>query len=373
MAAGIPLVKPHLPPTAITALEATLASGYLAQGAQVELFERRLAAWVGADCSCAANEISGALTLSLYVAGVRPGDEVILSPMVCLATSMPVANLFARPVWCDVDPETGMLDATRLGALVSEKTKAIIVSHWSGDVADLEAVRAISSGAGMALVEDASEAFGAEIRGERLGKNTADFTVYSFGPVRQITCGEGAAIFAPGSEVMRCLRRSRRYGIDAASFRLPNADLNPASDIPVAGFHFAFNDLYAAIGLEQFAHADTLIARYRANGAFFQEALAGVPGVRLLRRRADAVSGYWTYSLRVERRDDLVRKLGEHGIGCQRLHVRNDRYSCFAGARGSEQLPGVEVFDRENLSLPCGWWVGDEDRNRIADCIRAGW
>jgi len=77
--------------------------------------------------------------------------------------------------------------------------------------------------------------------------------------------------------------------------------------------------------------------------------------------------------LRVERRDDLVRKLHAEGIGCQRLHVRNDRYSCFANPARADVLPGVDIFDRENLSIPCGWWVGDEDRERIERCIRAGW
>lgn len=372
MSAAVPLFKVHLPDTVLGALGRTFASGYVAQGAQVEQFERRLASWVGAKRVCAASEFSGALTLALYVAGVRPGDEVILSPLVCLATSMPVANLFAKPVWCDVDPSTGMLEASRLPPLISERTRAILAYHWSGDVCELETLGAIAASASIPLVEDASEAFGAEVRGARLGMNTADFTVYSFGAVRQMTCGEGAAVFVKDLDAWERLHRARRYGIHPPSFRLPNGDLNPGSDIPVAGFNFALNNIAAAIGLEQFAHIDRIVARCRANGAYFESALHGVAGVALLQRRKDAVSGYWTYSLRVQRRDDLVRKLHERGIGCQRLHVRNDRYACFAGARTAD-LPGVGAFDRENLSIPCGWWVSDDDRDRIVACIRSGW
>ena len=142
MSISIPLFKVHMPAGAAAALQATLASGYLAHGAQVEAFERELGAYVGNAHVSALSEISGALTLALYLAGVRPQDEVIVSPMVCLATSMPIASLFARPRWCDVDPATGMLDPARIADLVTARTRAILAYHWSGDVADLYALQA---------------------------------------------------------------------------------------------------------------------------------------------------------------------------------------------------------------------------------------
>src|SRR5689334_11956048 len=118
-----------MPAGAGAALDATLLGGQLAQGAQVEAFERELAAYTGNPRVCAMSEVSGALTLALFMAGVRPGDEVIVSPMVCLATSMPIANLFARPLWCDVDPATGMLDPECVAALVTPRTRVILASH----------------------------------------------------------------------------------------------------------------------------------------------------------------------------------------------------------------------------------------------------
>ena len=133
------------------------------------------------------------------------------------------------------------------------------------------------------------------------------------------------------------------------------------------------NNIAATIGLEQFHNIDAIVKRHRENGAYFQNALAHIPGITLLARREDAISGYWTYSMRAERRDDLVRKLVIYGIGSQRLHLRNDKYSCFASSISKDPLPGVDIFDRENLSIPCGWWVGSRERETIASCIRAGW
>ncbi len=369
----VPLFRVHVPPGAEARIGETLASGHIAHGARVAEFEARLAEFRGAERVCAASEFSAALPLALYLAGVRPGDDVVVSPMSCLATTMPIANLFARPVWCDVDPETGMPDAARAAAALTERTRAVIACHWSGNVADLAALRALALSHGVKLISDASEAFGAELRGRRLGAPEADYTVYSFSAVRHITAGEGAAVVVADAGDFERMLRTRRYGIHQASFRLPDGDLNPASDIPVPGFNFAMNDIDATLGLAQMPHAEAIVRRHRENGSFFDSALRGIPGIALLRQHPAGASTCWTYSLRAERRAGLIRKLHESGVGAQRLHLRNDRYSCFAGSRRTEPLAGVDAFDADNVSIPCGWWVTDEDREFIAGRIRDGW
>lgn len=367
---SIPLFKVFMAATAHAALKPVLDSGRLATGPQVAEFEMRLARWLGAPSCVALNDASGALTLALYLAGVRPGDEVITSPLACAATLMPIANLFARPVWCDIDPQTGMLDADKLAALVSANTKAVLLYHWSGNVAAIGAIAAIAKQHGLKLIQDASEAFGAECLGRRLG-GEADFTVYSFYATKHINCGEGAALLAADPADLQAARHLRRFGIDYSLLRLANGNLNPDFDIPVAGYNLTMNEIAATLAIEALSHADDIIARYQANGAYYDSALAGIPGLRRLRRQADTVSAHWTYSLLAERRDDLIAKLLAHGIGAQRLHVRNDRYSCF-GSR-QRDLPGVTIFDAGNLSIPCGWWVGEAERERITACIRTGW
>ena len=367
---SIPLFKVFMADSTHAALKPVLESGQLAVGRQVAEFESRLAAWLGAPEAVTLGDASGALTLALYLSGVRPGDEVITSPLACSATVSPIANLFARPVWCDIDPLTGMPEPGNIAGLITEKTRAILLYHWSGDVANVGEIMALARRRGVKVVEDASEALGAEWQGHRLG-GEADFTVYSFYATKHITTGEGAALLAADREAARTARHLRRFGIDPAKFRLPNGDLDPAFDIPLAGFNFPMNEIAATIGQEQLLHADKIVARHRANGHFYGAALAEIPGLRLLKRREDSVSGFWTYALLAERRDDLIRKLLSHGIGAQRLHLRNDGYSCFE--RTTQQLPGVAAFDAQNLSIPCGWWVGEEEREHVVECIRTGW
>lgn len=359
-----------MPGSAHAALKPVLESGRLAAGPKVGEFESRLSNWFGHPYVVALSDASAALTLALYQSGVHPGDEVIASPLACSATLMPIANLFAHPVWCDIDPMTGMIDIGKIAGLVSERTRAILAYHWSGDVADIAAISAVAKKHGLKLVEDASEAFGAEYKNRRLG-GESDFTVYSFYATKHINCGEGAALLSNNAHDTEAARHLRRFGIDYSLMRLPNGNLNPCFDIPVAGFNFPMNEIAATLGIEGLHHADQIVAQHRANGGFYEASLADIPGVRLLNRRKDSVSGYWTYTLLAEQRDNLISKLASHGIGSQRLHLRNDAYSCFGGVQ--QDLPGVNEFDALNLSIPCGWWVGADDRMRIAEVIRSGW
>ncbi|MBI1891055.1 MAG: aminotransferase class V-fold PLP-dependent enzyme [Burkholderiales bacterium] len=369
--ANIPLFKVFMPQDVQAKLVPVLSSGRLAMGPQVAAFEAALGRWLEAPNVVALNDASAGITLALYMAGVRPGDEVITSPMACSASLMPIANLFARPIWCDIDPATGMMDAAKIDSLITHKTRAILLYHWAGDVADIAAIAALAKARGIKLVEDATEAFGARSHNSKLGRD-ADFTIYSFYATKHLnTGGEGGALITANVEMAEEARRLRRFGIDYKSFRLPNGDLNPQYDISVAGFNFTMNEIAATFGLAALSHADDIVARHQANGLFYDAALKDIAGLKLLRRRSDVTSAYWTYALRAERRDDLIRKLLSHGIGTQRLHTRNDVYSCYGTAKPS--LPGVDCFDAENLSIPCGWWVSDEDRARIVDCLRSGW
>lgn len=370
--APIPLFSVHMPDSAAEAVGKVLSSGRVADGEQVKELERLLGGWVGTTTLLTVSDISAAIQLALYLAGVRPGDEVIVPAMVCTASTMPIANLWARPAWADVDPRTGMLDPADIARRVTPRTRAVLYYHWAGDVAECEAIEAEAARLDLPTVEDASDAFGAEVGGKRLGNGTADFTVYSFRATKHLTSGEGGALICRRPDDLERARKLRRYGIHQPSFRLPNGDLNPASDIPEAGWNVPLTNFAAAIGVQQFPHLKRIVSRARENGAFYDAELRGIPGLTLSPRRPDAISAYWTYSLLAECRGELVDALVREGIGSQRLHVRNDTYSCFRESV-RPPLPGTDHFDGRNLSIPSGWWVGPAERERVARRLRAGW
>lgn len=367
----IPLFKVFVAEEAHAALLPVLRSGQLGAGRQVAAFEAGLAAWLGVTDVVALSDASAALTLALTMAGVRPGDEVITSPLACAATVMPIANLYARPAWCDVQAHTGMPDASAIAAQINARTRAVLLYSWAGDVADMAGIAALCAEHQIALVHDASEGLGARWDGRHLA-SMADYTVYSFYATKHLTTGEGAALAASNPEQLPRARQLRRFGIDTSRFRLANGDLNPAFDIVEAGFNFPMNELAATLGNVQLAQLDARLQTYQNNGSWYDNALQGIAGLALHGRTAHSRSAYWTYSLCADRRDDLVRKLTSCGIGSQRLHLRNDRLHCFAPAP-TQELPGVDQFDAGNLSIPSGWWVGEAEREQIVRTIREGW
>lgn len=371
MTADIPLHKVRMPAGAAEQLAPVLASGYVADGAQVREFEAALGEWTGNPRIVTAGDYSSAIALALAAFGVGPGDEVLATPDACLGTNMPLLWRFARPVWCDVDPATGNIDPADVEARITPRSKAIVFAHWGGDVADVDGLLAVARRHGLRVIEDASEALGAEHGGRRVGALGTDACVLSFGPVRHLSTGEGAALALADPADAEKLRWAKRYGIHQPSFRDALGEIDPASDIPEPGLNSYLNNIAATIGLAGMAELDAVVDRHAANGRALDAALAGVPGITRMRRAEQDRSGFWVYTLRAERRDDLLRALRSRGVRSSRLHLRNDAYAAFG--TGYADLPGVATFSAERLCLPCGWWVGEEELDRIVEAVRAGW
>jgi dTDP-4-amino-4,6-dideoxygalactose transaminase len=367
----IPLYKPHIPRGAAEAIDRVLQSGQIAGDGHLPAFEGRFREFIGAPYVAATAEFSRSLEMALRMAGVGPGDSVILSPLACLATTMPLVQVGARPVWCVIDPLTGSLDSAAVAASYHSGVKAVLQYHWVGIPGDIDGLLRVTRELGVPMIEDAGESLGAEYGGKRIGSHGSAYTVFSFSAVRHITTGEGAAIALRDEAAYQRARAWRRYGIPAVGFRDAVGEINEACDIALPGGHNFMSRIAEALALLQMDCLPDIVSRCRDNGAFYDRALAGIAGLRVLPRAAGTVPSYWVYCLRAERRDDLLRKLRSAGIYASMVHARNDGYSVFAGH--ARDLPGVDTFAREQISIPCGWWVRSEDRERIAETIRGGW
>lgn len=367
---SIPLYQVRLPLEVASLAAQVLNSGQIAIGPSVGQFDALLRTYLGNPWVTTNGDFSTALTLCLYQAGVRPGDEVLMSPLVCLATSCPVRNLFANIRWCDVDPLTGNIDPQAIAPRITPRTKAIVVYHWAGNPADLAAIQAVARAHNLAVIEDAGEALGAEYHGQKIGATGSDFTVFSFYPNRHLTTLEGAAIACAREADFEQLQWLKRYGIHQPTFRTSDGEINPASDIPVAGWNSYLGHLSANIGAAQMAHLPATIARYQENGLYYESKLAEVPGITVLKRPPDSRSAYWVYTFLARERDQLLQKLRQQGVYASKVHLRNDLYSCFGTERVA--LPGVDYFSAHYLSIPCGPWVTEQEREHIVASIRKG-
>lgn len=345
-------------------IESVLQSGKIAAGEYVAMFEQRLQEFIGNPLLLTVGEMSTGITMCLYLAGVRPGDDVVASPLACVATNAPVRNLFADVRWCDCDPNTGGMDSDSLSRAITPRTKAVLLFHWAGNPLDLEAIYSVAASHGLPVIEDASEALGAEYRGNMLGNTGADFTVFSFYPNRHLSTIEGAAIAFKEQEMYDRCRWLRRYGIHLPTFRTSDGEINPSSDITEAGWNSCMNQVTSLIGVSQMKALRARLKTNLSNGLYFDETLKRNRQVDLLRRPPDSKSAFWVYTLLARNPRRLSQYLRANGIQASAVHIRNDLYSCFG--RAESELPGVSDFSRRAISIPCGWWIGAEARERIA-------
>lgn len=365
------MYRVHMPPEAHEALRDVMYSGCLTDGPTVRSFEEALRGYLGNRNLITAGDVSSAITLALYIAGVRPGDEVLAAPGACLVTNMPILNLFAKVVWCDVDPQTGNIDPNDIEKHITPRTRAVVYAHWGGDVADIDRINAVCRRRGLRVVEVASEALGAEYRKVKIGNTGTDFVVFSFQAVRHINTIDGAAITFANRDEAEHAQWLRRCGIHQPTFRDEWGEINPTSDIPVSGFNTYMNSVAASIGLTQMAHLKKIVKQHYENGSYYDQALANIPGIGLVKRLPESRSAYWVYTFFAERRDDLLHYLRERRVYASKVHLRNDLYSCFGTGRMS--YSSLDSFDSRYLCLPSGWWVSEEDREYIVDCISQGW
>lgn len=361
-----PLYKVYTPSGVGAVVEEISNSGQIAGGVNLIRFESLLAKYLETTYITTTSDASSSLVMSLYMAGVRPGDEVICSPMACLATNQPVLNLFAQVKWCDVDPRTGNMDPDDLAARITGKTRAILACHWAGFPAELDRIYQVAREHGVAVVEDASEALGAEYLGRMIGNTGSNYTVFSFYPNKLLHTFEGGAVTFAREEDFARGRYLKRYGIHQPSFRRKDGEINPDSDIPEAGYNIAMNNISAGVGVLQMLHMAERVARHRENGEFYDAIFRGAPGAETLEHAAGGRPVYWVYPLLVDDPESFITAMRKRGIQSSRVHLRNDLYSCF-GERAD--LPGVERFSSRCVSIPCGWWISPNDREVIAEGV----
>jgi len=345
----IPLFRVAMDPVAGELVARVLESGYIGQGPKVDEFEKALVPWVGST-PLTTNSATSALTLALKLAGVGPAAHVIMTPMTCSATNIPILNLGAEPLFADIDPRTGLIDPYSVEQLVLKyrmTVKAIMAVDWGGTPCDYNALLRVSDG--IPIIEDAAHAFGAWYNERQVG-TLVDYTAFSFQAIKHLTTGDGGALVVPESQRKRA-RDMRWFGIDRDD---PTVQFRGETDITEAGYKFHMNDIAATIGLANLRLIDGVLRRHRANAAVYGEQLDD----RFSRTSPlyDHESSWWMYTVllpsRLER-DDFRAWMGANGVTVSQVHWRNDDLSIFR--RWKRELPGVDEFASRMICLPTHW------------------
>jgi|SRR6266850_1016461 len=366
---NIPLFKVFMSDEAVTEASKTLKSGYVTQGLKVEEFEKNLIKYIGANGLInTVNSCTSALQLAVYLAGGTNGDLVISTPMTCSATNTAIKAMGGQIIWADIDPNTGNIDPTSVNKLLERypKVRAVVIVHWAGYPCDIDAFRDMGEHYGVQIIEDAAHALGATYKSDLIG-NHSDFVCFSFQAIKHLTTIDGGALVCKDVGDYKRAKLLRWFGIDREASRVDN---RIEQDIEEAGWKYHMNDVNATIGIENLKYIDWIVKAHQKNGIYLDNHLFGIKHITVLGRHTDRMSSNWIYTLRTDKRDSLKAYLEEHGITSSQVHSRLDKHTAFQDALNNENLPGVDEFANTQLSLPCGWWVTEEDCEYIVKTIK---
>jgi len=338
---------------------AVLDKGWLNEGEQVRTFEKRLSRLLDLPNVLTTNSCSSSLLLCLLNAGVA-GHEVIVPTQTFIATGMAVLAAGAKPVFADIDPETGNMCPRSLASLISERTKAIIVVHWAGSPCDMDRINSVA--AGIPVIQDAAHALGATLRDSSIAYHS-DYTCYSFQSIKHLTTGDGGAICTPqpNSE----LKKMKWFGIDKSNIKKDEFG-GRLPDVDTFGFKWHMNDLSAALGLANLRGYRRRLQHRRRLASFY---IAAGHGLRIVQ---DADPAYWMFTTTVKDRAGLCRVLKENRLPFSTVDYGIHRNPIF-GVKDLDRFSGQDVFDKTQISFPVHDLVADKVVEKTIKILEAGW
>lgn len=361
--------RPSIGPAEIEAVARVCEEGWFGMGEVVREFEGRVAELVGVRHAIGVQSGTAALHLALEAVGVGPGHEVVVPSFTFAASVQAVLMARARPVFCEVDPETLTMDVADAFDRSTSATKAIVPVDYGGVACGYDAILTEARRRGIAVVADAAHSFGSRYRGRPVGM-LADATCFSFDASKNITCGDGGAVATNDDEIASRCASSRNLGIAADTWSRRLSPRPWSYEVSRPGYRYRLSNLNAAIGLAQLDRFDTFREHKRETVRRYDAVLAGCPGLVLPERRIDETFPF-LYPIRVldGRRDALIEHLARNGIQAWVHFIPNHLQPAFADFH--VPLPVTERIFGEVASLPLHAELAEDEVQRVVDGVRS--
>jgi dTDP-4-amino-4,6-dideoxygalactose transaminase len=371
----IPFGKPMIGEAEIEAMTRVMRGPQLVHGPVTKAFEEAFAARIGARRAISVSSCTAALHLSLFAQGIGPGDEVVVPAMTHVATAHAVEFCGARPVFVDVEPDTGNMDATLLEQAVGVRTKAVMPVHYLGLPCDMDRINAAARRAGAIVVEDCALAVDATYDGRKAG-TLGDTGCFSFYPVKHMTTLEGGMVTTNDEPRADAIAKRKAFGYDRT---LGERKVPGLYDVDVLGYNYRMNEGQAAVGLAQLARLDSFQAARARNFAALKAALADVEEITVFEpRKGKAASSHYCLNAVLPRdgrieRGAVIAALNAEGIGTSIHYPRpvplTRHYAGRYGYRAG-QFPVTEWLAEQTISLPVGPHLAEGDAARIAQALK---
>ncbi len=370
--------RPDLGSEEIDEVVAVLKSGWLTTGPRVQKFEAAMKEYFGAPHVLAVSSATAGLHLAVLALGLKPGDEVITTPLTFAASLNTIVLGGGTPVLVDVDPATFNIDVGRVAKAIGPRTKAIMPVHFAGLPVDLDPLYALADKHGLRVIEDCAHAIHTEYKGKRLG-GFGDIQVFSVHPNKNMTTGEGGVVVTRDAAVAKSVSVNRFHGIDRDAFNRFSKAGSQVYDVVAPGFKYNMMDIQAAIGLHQLKRLDGFIEARRKLAERYDQLFANWNSLTRPRPAPFPHRHAWhLYTVLIEEaacgidRDSFIAAMKEKNIGLGLHYTAAHLFSYYRDRFGFKpgDFPNAERIGAAIVSLPLFPTMTTADQDRVISAIR---
>lgn len=365
----IPYGRQSIDEADIQAVVDVLRSDYLTTGPKIEEFEQAVCAYTGADYAVAVSNGTAALHAACFAAGIGPGDEVITTPITFAASANCVRYCQGSPVFADIKPDTYNLDPKDVERKITDRTKAVIAVHFTGQPCEMDAIRKIANEHSLLVIEDAAHALGADYRGKKIG-SLSDMTTFSFHPVKHITTGEGGMVTTNDKRLYERLKLFRSHGITREERLMDQKAGAWYYQQLTLGYNYRITDIQCALGVSQLKKLDRFIARRKELAQRYNRAFEGVLGIRIPFQQEGCGNSWHLYVIQTVNRDRVFEEMRKAGIGVNvhYIPVYWHPYYRECGYRDT-CCPNADQLYRSMISLPLYPDLTDEQQDYVIETL----
>ncbi|MFC1879905.1 aminotransferase class I/II-fold pyridoxal phosphate-dependent enzyme [Thermodesulfobacteriota bacterium] len=373
----LPFSKPTISEPEIQAVAEVLRSGWITTGLKAAEFEEAFKDHCHSEGAVALCSATAGMHLLLAALGIGPGDEVITPSMTWVSTVNLIVLAGAAPVFADIDRDTLMVSTETIEPLITDDTRLIIPAHFAGAAVDMEPLRELASGKNIHLVEDAAHAAGTEYHGAKIGQHGT--AIFSFHPIKNMTCGEGGMFCSDDPDLVERIRRLKFHGLGVDAYDRTIQGRSPQAEVLEPGFKYNLTDMAAALGLGQLGRLDNFIEKRSRLARRYRELLADVDEILPLAVPSYPMRHAWhlfVVRLDTERagldRDSFMAELKKRNIGTgihfKAAHTQKYYRETLRLPQGA--LPATEWNSERICSLPLFPDMAVEDVDSVVAAIK---
>ena len=372
----IPYGKQYIDEDDIKAVDEVLSSPYLTTGPKVAMFETKLCELTGAKYAIAISNGTAALHAACYAGGISAGDEVITTPITFAASANCVLYCGGTPVFADIDSDTWNIDPIKIEEKITARTKAIIAVDFTGQAVQINEIREICKKYNLIFIEDAAHSIGTKYNGVPVGAH-ADFTTFSFHPVKTITCGEGGAILTNNKEYYDKLMLFRSHGITRDENILTHTPFNGYNEQVELGFNYRMTDFQAALGMSQLNKLDLFTNRRKEIVHKYNEAFSEISELTIQKEIKESDTTRHLYIIRLKSdmlkvgRNEIYKALNAENVGLQ-VHYIPVYFHPYYQQLGYKKglCPKAEALYEEIITIPLYYSLSDDDVDSVIEAVK---